>query len=84
MNKELEEAAQEYKDRAGDIPSTELEQEISKLGFINGAEWQAERMFSRQQMMFFAGYAHGAVEKDHTVDMTEVFEDFLKLKHLIP
>ena len=40
-NKEtLEEAAEKYANKKGDIPTTKLEDAIFKQGFIDGAKWQ--------------------------------------------
>ena len=43
-NKEtLEEAAEKYANKKGDIPTTKLEDAIFKQGFIDGAKWQQEQ-----------------------------------------
>ena len=39
----LEEAAEKYVNKKGDIPTTELEDAIFKQGFIDGAKWQQEQ-----------------------------------------
>ena len=40
----LEEAAENYANQKGDIPTTELEDAIFKQGFLDGVKWQAEQM----------------------------------------
>ena len=40
----LEEAAENYANKKGHIPTTELEDAIFKQGFLDGAKWQAENM----------------------------------------
>ena len=49
MKTELEEAAQKYANKKGDIPTTKLEDAIFKQGFIDGALWQQKQMYSKQQ-----------------------------------
>jgi hypothetical protein len=50
-NKEtLEEAAENYANKKGHIPTTELEDAIFKQGFLDGAKWQAERMYSEKEV----------------------------------
>ena len=39
----IEEVAENYANKKGHIPTTELEDAIFKQGFIDGAKWQAER-----------------------------------------
>lgn len=39
----LEEAAEKYANKKGDIPTTKLEDAIFKQGFIDGAKWQQEQ-----------------------------------------
>ena len=43
MKTELEEAAEKYANKKGDIPTTKLEDAIFKQGFIDGAKWQQEQ-----------------------------------------
>ena len=45
MNKQetLEEAAENYVNKKGDIPTTKLEDAIFKQGFLDGAKWQQEQ-----------------------------------------
>jgi len=51
MEKEtLEEAAEKYANKKGSIPTTELEDAISKQGFNDGANWQSKRMYSEEEM----------------------------------
>jgi hypothetical protein len=52
MEKEtLEEAAENYANKKGHIPTTELEDAIFKQGFLDGAKWQAERMYSEDEVL---------------------------------
>jgi hypothetical protein len=58
-NKEtLEEAAENYANKKGHIPTTELEDAIFKQGFLDGAKWQAERMYSEKDMIEFAAWVY--------------------------
>jgi hypothetical protein len=44
-NKEtLEEAAEVYANKKGDIPTTKLEDALFKQGFIDGAKWMEKDM----------------------------------------
>ena len=44
-NKEtLEEAAEVYSNKKGDIPTTKLEDALFKQGFIDGAKWMEKEM----------------------------------------
>ena len=45
----IEQAAKKYANKKGDIPTTKLEDAIFKQGFIDGAKWQQEQMYSTQQ-----------------------------------
>jgi hypothetical protein len=47
----LEEAAENYANKKGDIPTTELEDAIFKQGFIDGAKWQQEKMYSEEDVI---------------------------------
>lgn len=49
MKTELEEAAKKYANKKGDIPTTKLEDAIFKQGFIDGAKWQEQRMYSEEE-----------------------------------
>lgn len=46
----LEEASEKYANKKGAIPTTELEDAIFKQGFIDGAKWQSEKMFSEEEV----------------------------------
>ena len=51
-NKEtLEEAAEKYANKKGDIPTTKLEDAIFKQGFIDGAKWQQQQMYSEEYVL---------------------------------
>ena len=52
-NKEtLEEAAEKYANKKGDIPTTKLEDAIFKQGFIDGAKWQQEQEQNNENSWF--------------------------------
>ena len=52
-NKEtLEEAAEKYANKKGDIPTTKLEDAIFKQGFIDGAKWQQEQEQDNENSWF--------------------------------
>ena len=57
MSKELEEAAEEHKYSVTDYADIN---EDCKQSFIKGANWQAARSFTKEDMMMFAGYMVGA------------------------
>ena len=46
----LEVAAEKYANKKGDIPTTKLEDAIFKQGFIDGAKWQQEQMYSEEDL----------------------------------
>jgi hypothetical protein len=46
----LEEVAEMYANKKGDIPTTELEDAIFKQGFKDGAQRQANRMYSEEEV----------------------------------
>lgn len=50
----LNEAAEYYKNKKGDISTTELEDCIFKQGFIDGAKWQSEKFQTYSQEQLFA------------------------------
>ena len=64
MNKQetLEEAAEKYTNKKGDIPTTKLEDAIFKQGFIDGAKWQQEKMYSEEDMIMFADFFYNYKE----------------------
>jgi len=70
-NETLEEAA-EYNYPNGDI-WTEEQSVIRRLAFKNGAKWQAERMFSEEDLQE-AFYAHN----QSWIDYERWFEQFKK------
>jgi hypothetical protein len=74
----LEEAAKKYANKKGDIPTTELEDAIFKQGFIDGANWQQERMYSEEEVKFIISEAlQSALVK---VDLEQWFNQFHKKK----
>ena len=48
----LEEAAEKYANKKGDIPTTKLEDAIFKQGFIDGAKWQQEQEQNNENSWF--------------------------------
>ena len=56
MKTELEEASEKYANKKGDIPTTRLEDAIFKQGFIDGAKWQQERMYSEEDLLNFGAF----------------------------
>ena len=59
-NKEtLEEAAEKYANKKGDIPTTKLEDAIFKQGFIDGAKWQQKQdknLYSEEDLLKFGAF----------------------------
>jgi len=52
-------------------------------GFVRGAEWQADRMYTKEDMMFFAGFCMGKKQKFPNMSATEIFDEWEKnLKHI--
>jgi hypothetical protein len=47
----LEELAEKYSNKKGDIPTTDLEDAIFKQGFIDGAKFVEERMYSEEEVL---------------------------------
>jgi hypothetical protein len=73
MEKEtLEEAAEEYKD---DLTIDNL-----KLAFINGAKWQAERMYSEEEVINLLNEfsRHLIFNKSSDLTINHWFEQFKK------
>ena len=56
MKTELEEAAEKYANKKGDIPTTKLEDAIFKQGFIDGAKWQQQQMYSEEDLLNFGAF----------------------------
>lgn len=44
MKETLEEAAENYKNKKGHIPTTDLEDAIFKQGFLDGAKWMRDKI----------------------------------------
>jgi len=67
----LEEAAENYMNKKGHIPTTDLEDAIFKQGFLDGAKWQQERMYSEidLEVAFFEG-------RENSLTFIEWFEQF--------
>ena len=79
MNNELEEAAEVYANKKGDIPTTKVEDAIFKQGFIDGAKWMQERMYSQEDMKkcWNASYVD-AMSLDDINYKPLFFEDFME------
>ena len=56
MKTELEEASEKYANKKGDIPTTRLEDAIFKQGFIDGAKWQQQQMYSEEDLLNFGAF----------------------------
>ena len=59
MKTELEEAAEKYANKKGDIPTTKLEDAIFKQGFIDGAKWQQKQdknLYSEEDLLKFGAF----------------------------
>jgi len=55
----------------------------NKEAFKKGAEWQADRMYTQEDMLFFAGYLKGCKERNPGKDVGEIFDEWEKnLKHI--
>jgi hypothetical protein len=67
----LEEASENYMNKKGHIPTTDLEDAIFKQGFLDGAKWQQERMYSEidLEVAFFEG-------RENSLTIIEWFEQF--------
>ena len=75
----LEEAAENYANKKGHIPTTELEDAIFKQGFLDGAKWQAERMYSEEDMKKCWNSAYiDALAIDEETYKPLFFEDFIE------
>jgi len=79
MKTELEEAAEVYANKKGDIPTTKLEDAIFKQGFIDGAKWMQERMYSEEDMekCWNASYID-SIALDNINYKPLFFENFMK------
>jgi len=79
----LEEAAERYSDFSNDhvpICFGDKFNPTSKADFIAGAKWQAERMYSEEDMekAFYAGLRKAYSSKKHSTCWKEWFEQFKK------
>ena len=70
----LEDAAEQYANKKGDIPTTELEDAIFKQGFLDGANWQAQRMYSEEEVLELLNDCRG----ENPIDINKWFEQFKK------
>lgn len=70
----LEDAAEQYANKKGDIPTTELEDAIFKQGFLDGAKWQAQRMYSEEEVLELLNDCRG----ENPIDINKWFEQFKK------
>ena len=77
----LEKSAENYANKKGDIPTTELEDAIFKQGFIAGAKWQMERSYSEEEVLkLLEEYGHDLTLSDNLFEGTpkQWFEQFKK------
>ena len=70
----LGEAAEKYANKKGDIPTTKLEDAIFKQGFIDGAKWQQEKMYSEEEVI----NALHSVELKDNKDYSKIYKDMKK------
>jgi|688.fasta_scaffold171071_4 hypothetical protein len=75
----LEEAAENYANKKGHIPTTELEDAIFKQGFLDGAKWQQKRMYSEEDMRGMYDKSCGLIGLSLLNDQTENDSRFKKL-----
>lgn len=79
MKNELEKAAEVYAKKQGDIPTTKLEDAIFKQGFIDGATWMQERMYSEKEVeSLLHKYMQSQIPDWHGWSTTKWFEQFKK------
>lgn len=79
MNNELEKAAEVYANKKGEIPTTKLEDAIFKQGFIDGAKWMQERMYSEKEVeSLLHKYMQSQIPDWHGWSTTKWFEQFKK------
>ena len=52
----IEESAEKYANKKGDIPTTKLEDAIFRQGFIDGAKWQQQQMYSEEDLLNFGAF----------------------------
>ena len=89
MKTELEEAAEKYANKKGDIPTTKLEDAIFKQGFIDGAKWQQEQdknLYSEEDLLKFGAFVRIEDKKEKRLFLIQDyykkwFEQFSKLKN---
>ena len=58
----VEEAAEVYANKKGDIPTTKLEDAIFKQGFIDGAKWQQEQDREMEKEKIMDSYVSGLID----------------------
>lgn len=72
-------AAEKYANQKGSIPTTELEDAIFKQGFIDGAKWQTERMYSEEEVEKIAKDAYAMGRNNILIGVfNKWFEQFKK------
>jgi hypothetical protein len=76
----LEKAAENYDNQKGDIPTTELEDAIFKQGFIDGAKWQTERMYSEEEVEQIAKDAYSMGRKNILISKFNLWVQEFKKK----
>ena len=77
----LEEAAEKYANKKGDIPTTKLEDAIFKQGFIDGAKWQQEQnknLYSEEEVLEIIDLLFHQYASFFRTDAKEYFLQFKK------
>ena len=77
----LEEAAEKYANKKGDIPTTKLEDAIFKQGFIDGAKWQQEQdknLYSEEEVLEIIDLLFHRYASSSRIDAKEYFLQFKK------
>ena len=85
----LEEVAEKYANKKGDIPTTKLEDAIFKQGFIDGAKWQQEqdkKLYNEEDLLNFGAFVRIEDKKEKRLFLIQDyykkwFEQFSKLKN---
>ena len=51
---------------------------VAHTGFVEGAQWQAEKMLTKTQAIYFAGYLMGKKMQDPKADVSDIFDEWEK------
>ena len=78
----LEEAAEKYSENWEEITGLDYENvvpsEVNKLDFINGAKWQQEKMYSKEEVLEIIDSLFHQYASSFRVDAKEYFLQFKK------